>query len=70
MQIEWSRHVTARGRVLILTPLAVAQQTAEEGAAHLERVAHALGDGGDRVDRQRSCIHRLRFDGQQSRCVE
>ena len=27
MQIEWARHVSRHGRVLILTPLAVAQQT-------------------------------------------
>jgi len=32
MQLEWARHVTARGRVLILTPLAVATQTVAEGA--------------------------------------
>ena len=32
MQLEWARHVSARmGRVLILTPLAVAQQTVAEG---------------------------------------
>jgi hypothetical protein len=34
MQLEWSRQVSARaGRVLILAPLAVAAQTAREGAA-------------------------------------
>lgn len=32
MQLEWARHVGKHGRVLILTPLAVAQQTVEEGA--------------------------------------
>ena len=33
MQLEWARHVSARvGRVLILAPLAVAAQTAREGA--------------------------------------
>jgi len=31
MQLEWARHVSNRGRVLILTPLAVAQQTVHEG---------------------------------------
>lgn len=31
MQLEWSRHVAKRGRVLILAPLAVAHQTVEEG---------------------------------------
>lgn len=30
MQLEWARHVAKQGRVLILTPLAVAQQTVEE----------------------------------------
>jgi hypothetical protein len=33
MQLEWARHVAAKvGRVLIVTPLAVAQQTVKEGA--------------------------------------
>lgn len=32
MQIEWARHVSREGRVLILTPLAVAQQTVREAA--------------------------------------
>ncbi len=31
MQLEWARHVSNKGRVLILTPLAVAQQTVHEG---------------------------------------
>lgn len=31
MQLEWARHVSTKGRVLILTPLAVAQQTVAEG---------------------------------------
>lgn len=30
MQIEWARHVSTRGRVLVLCPLAVAQQTVRE----------------------------------------
>lgn len=30
MQLEWARHVSNRGRVLILTPLAVAHQTVAE----------------------------------------
>ena len=32
MQIEWARHVATAGRVLILSPLAVAQQTIREAA--------------------------------------
>ena len=32
MLLEWARHVSKKGRVLILTPLAVAQQTVREGA--------------------------------------
>ncbi len=31
MQLEWARHVAERGPVLILAPLAVAQQTVREG---------------------------------------
>ncbi len=31
MELEWARHVSAIGRVLILTPLAVAQQFVREG---------------------------------------
>lgn len=31
MQLEWARHISNKGRVLILTPLAVAQQTVREG---------------------------------------
>ncbi len=31
MQLEWARHVSAEGRVLILAPLAVAHQTMREG---------------------------------------
>lgn len=32
IELEWSRHVAERGRVLILAPLAVADQIAREGA--------------------------------------
>lgn len=32
MQLEWARHVSAHGNVLILTPLAVGSQTAAEAA--------------------------------------
>ena len=31
MQLEWARHVSSHGSVLILTPLAVAEQTVREG---------------------------------------
>ena len=32
MQLEWARHIANHGRVLILAPLAVAQQSVREGA--------------------------------------
>lgn len=32
MQVEWARHIAERGRVLILAPLAVAEQTVSEAA--------------------------------------
>lgn len=41
MQLEWARHISPQGRVLILTPLAVAQQTVEEAA----RFESAFGFG-------------------------
>lgn len=42
MQLEWARHVAAHtgGRVLILAPLAVAQQTVREGAKFGIAVTH------------------------------
>lgn len=41
MQLEWARHVSAHGRVLILAPLAVAAQTVQEGRRFGIEVTHA-----------------------------
>lgn len=44
MQLEWARHVSSEGRVLILAPLAVAEQTVREGArfgVYVEYARHA-----------------------------
>ncbi|MEK9724461.1 MAG: hypothetical protein VW405_13400, partial [Rhodospirillaceae bacterium] len=49
MQIEWARHVTAHGRVLILTPLAVAQQTVREAARFGVTAAYRRSDEGDAI---------------------
>lgn len=46
MQIEWGRHVLARGRVLALTPLAVAQQTVREAARFGVEAVYARHDTG------------------------
>lgn len=44
MQVEWTRHVTKQGRVLILTPLAVAQQTVAEAARFGVTIAYMPED--------------------------
>ena len=46
MQIEWARQVSDRGRVIILAPLAVAEQTAREAARFGVNVSHAREDNG------------------------
>ncbi len=48
MQLEWARHVSAHGRVLILAPLAVASQTVDEGQSlGLANVKYLRSDNAD-----------------------
>lgn len=49
MQLEYARHVSDLGRVLILTPLAVAAQTAREAARFGVQCDHVRQDNGARV---------------------
>lgn len=49
MQIEWARHVATHGRVLILTPLAVAQQTVREAERFGVVAAYRRSDEGDAI---------------------
>lgn len=49
MQIEWARHVSVHGRVLILAPLAVAPQTVTEAARFGVEVAYRQADAGGLV---------------------
>ena len=49
MEIEWARHVSAHGRVLILAPLAVAPQTRGEATRFGVEVACARDDDGSRI---------------------
>jgi len=44
MQVEWARHVSAHGRVLILAPLAVANQTVAEAKKFGVDAAYMRGD--------------------------
>lgn len=44
--VEWARHVSARGRVLILAPLAVASQTVAEAARFGVAMQYARHDTG------------------------
>jgi len=46
MQLDWARHVARRGRVLILTPLAVAQQTVREAHRFGIEAAYCRNDDG------------------------
>ncbi len=46
MQVEWSRHILKQGRVLIFTPLAVAQQTVAEAARFGLTLAYLPEDDG------------------------
>lgn len=47
MQIEWARHVLPHGRVLCLTPLAVAQQTVAEASKAGVHAVYARHDTGE-----------------------
>lgn len=49
MQVEWARHVSRRGRVLILAPLAVAQQTVAEAQRFGVDIAYRRADAGDLI---------------------
>ena len=49
MQVEWARQVSAEGRVLILAPLAVANQTSDEAARFGVDVPYAREDNGSRI---------------------
>ena len=49
MQLDWARHVSKKGRVLILTPLAVAQQTEREGKKFGIDCAYRRDDAGDAI---------------------
>lgn len=49
MQTEWARIVSERGRVLILAPLAVAEQTVREAARFGIESAYRREDRGDRI---------------------
>jgi superfamily II DNA or RNA helicase len=49
MELEWARHVSRHGRVLILTPLAVAQQTVAEGRKFGIECVYRREDAGDAV---------------------
>ena len=46
MELEWAKHVSAKGRVLILTPLAVAQQFVTEGEKFGIPCAYLRADDG------------------------
>lgn len=47
MLLEWSRHVSAHGRVLVLAPLAVAEQIVREGAKFGVASRYMREDDGD-----------------------
>jgi superfamily II DNA or RNA helicase len=49
MQVSWADVVAARGRVLILAPLAVAEQTVREARRFGIESAYRRGDAGDRI---------------------
>lgn len=46
IQLEWARHASAKVRVLILAPLAVAEQTVAEGARFGVAVRYLRADDG------------------------
>jgi superfamily II DNA or RNA helicase len=49
MQVEWARQVSAEGRVLMLAPLAVADQTSREGARFGVDIPYCREDIGARI---------------------
>jgi hypothetical protein len=49
IQLEWARHCAEHGRVLILAPLAVGEQTVAEGARFGVAVEYAREDTGARI---------------------
>lgn len=49
MQLAWAHEVSKRGRVLILAPLAVADQTVDEGKRFGVDIAYRREDAGDLV---------------------
>lgn len=49
MQLDWAHHIAKHGRVLILTPLAVAQQTEREGQRFGVKCAYRRDDQGDAI---------------------
>lgn len=49
MELEWARHVAERGRVLILAPLAVAQQIEREARRFNVPCAYRRADAGDPI---------------------
>jgi hypothetical protein len=49
MQLEWARHVAQHGRCLILTPLAVAEQTQAEAAHFHMQATYRRRDAGDAI---------------------
>ena len=64
MQIEWARHVSAHGRVLILAPLAVADQTQREATrfgVDIER-ARNVDPGADIVITNYEQLHNFSTD--------
>lgn len=49
MQVEWARQVAEHGRVLVLAPLAVADQTVRWAADYGVEMAYRRKDEGDRI---------------------
>jgi hypothetical protein len=49
MMVEWARHAAVHGRVLILAPLAVAEQTVREAKLFGVDVAYRRADAGDQI---------------------
>jgi len=49
MQLEWARNVSSVGRVLLIAPLAVCEQTVAEGARFGVECAYRREDSGDAI---------------------
>lgn len=49
MQVEWARQVSSEGRVLVLAPLAVANQTSDEAAKYGVDIPYCREDNGSRI---------------------